>query len=92
MLALPRGHVPAHASPIPRDAVICKVTSYGSVGDESCPERQERREAAGRSRLSPAPSLCPWLERDGMGRAFRGTLAAQTEVVPALIWQKRAQR
>lgn len=68
MVALLRGHVPALGSPVPRDAVICKVTSYGSAGDESCPKSQEGREAAGGGRLSPAPSLCPWSERDGTGR------------------------
>lgn len=61
------------------------------LGMNPDPKSQEQRGAAGGNRLSPAPPLCPWLEQGRMGRRLRwGT--AQTEAVPALIWQKRAQR
>ena len=71
-LALPRGRVPAHTSPIPGDAVMCKVTTYGSAGDASCPESQEQREDARGSWEEPAEPSTVALPLAGVGRDGTG--------------------
>lgn len=40
----------------------------------------------------PSTIAAPWLELGRTGQMLQGTLAAQSEAVPVLIWQKRAQR